>query len=233
MNILDSLKTRRGFLLHSGSLIGLAALSSPAQLLGCRAKEEKAGEVTATEDLMREHGVLQRLLLIFADLEGRLQQTRGFPPNLLVDTACLVRTFIQDYHEKLEEDYVFPRFEKSGKLVDLVQTLRRQHEAGRKIIDFLQSPLEALDPKNRVKTVSYLQAFARMYRAHAAREDTVLFPAFRSVVLPAEFLELGDKFEDQEEARFGKEGYEKIVAQVAGLEKALGLEDLSQFTPQI
>jgi len=43
---------------------------------------------------------------------------------------------------------------------------------------------------------------------------------------------LGDKFEDQEEARFGKEGYEKMVAQVAGLEKALGSEDLSQFTPK-
>ncbi|MHB8066789.1 MAG: hemerythrin domain-containing protein [Desulfobaccales bacterium] len=232
MKIPRSLETRRSFLISSGSLIGLAALSSPLLLPGCLEKEEKAGEVTATEDLMREHGVLQRLLLIFADLEGRLQQNRDLPREVLVDTACLVRSFIQDYHEKLEEDYVFPRFEKGGKMVELVQTLRRQHEAGRKIIDFLQSPLEAMAPQNRAKTVAYIQAFARMYRPHAAREDTVLFPAFRSVVSPKEFLELGDIFEDQE-TRFGKDGYAKIVAQVTGYEKMLGIEDLAQFTPQV
>jgi len=235
MNILDSLKTRRDFLVNSSSLIGLAALSSPLNLMGCRAKEEKAGEVTATEDLMREHGVLRRLFLIFDNLAGRVQQGQEFPPPLLTDAAGLIRRFIEDYHEKLEEDFVFPRFEKAGKLVDLVQTLRRQHQAGRKITDFLLSPSLAGvgDPGERLKLADYLRAFTRMYRPHAAREDTVLFPAFRSVVLPAEFLELGDKFEDQEETRFGKGGYEKIVAQVADLEKVLGLEDLTQFTPQV
>ncbi len=235
MNILDSLKTRRGFLLNSGSCIGLAALSSSLNLVGCQAKEEKAGEVTATEDLMREHGVLRRLFLIFDNLVGRLQQGQEFPPTVLTEAAGLIRRFIEDYHEKLEEDYVFPRFEKAGKLADLVQTLRRQHQAGRKITDFLLSPAMAGagDPGERLKLADYLRAFTRMYRPHAAREDTVLFPAFRSVVLPAEFLELGDKFEGQEEARFGKGGYEKIVAQVADLEKVLGLEDLAQFTPQV
>lgn len=231
MDFLNYTSTRRSFLLRSGTLFGAAALIGP--VLGCRSKEEKATEVTATEDLMREHGVLQRLLLIFEYLEGRLQQGIKFPPEPLVDTACLIRSFIQDYHEELEEDYVFPRFEKAGKLVELVKVLRSQHEVGRKIIHFLQSPLEVLDPANRSKTLAYLRGFTRMYRPHAAREDTVLFPAFRSVVLPEEFLELGDKFEDQEEVRFGKRGYEKIVAQVADLEKALGLEDVSQFTAQI
>jgi hemerythrin-like domain-containing protein len=217
---------------HSGALLGEIALTSPLNFLGCKAKEEKAvAEVTATEDLMREHGVLQRLLLIFEDLKGKLQQGIKFPSEFLVDTACLINTFIQDYHEKLEEDYVFPRFEKAGKLVELVQVLRRQHEAGRKLIFFLQSPLEAMNPANRAKTLSHLRAIIRMYLPHAAREDTVLFPAFRYVVSPAEFLELGEKLEDQEKVRFGKGGFEKVVAQVAELEKGLGLENLSQFTP--
>ncbi|RJR45992.1 MAG: hemerythrin domain-containing protein [Deltaproteobacteria bacterium] len=138
MKISDSAATRRNFLIKSGSFVGLAALGGPALLPGCRPQAEKAGEVTATEDLMREHGVLQRLLLIFEDLEGKLNQGTKFAPELLVDPAYLIRTFIQDYHEKLEEDYVFPRFEKAGKLTGLVQVLRRQHEAGRKMIDFLQ-----------------------------------------------------------------------------------------------
>jgi len=46
------------------------------------------------------------------------------------------------------------------------------------------------------------------------------------------WIVLGDKFEDKEQELFGKDGFEKIVVQVAGLEKQLGLFDLSQFTPK-
>jgi hypothetical protein len=32
---------------------------------------------------------------------------------------------------------------------------------------------------------------------------------------------------------FGEHGFEKIVAQVAEIEKSLGIYDLSQFTPKV
>jgi len=37
---------------------------------------------------------------------------------------------------------------------------------------------------------------------------------------------------DPEQELLGKDGFEKIVVQVAGLEKQLGLFDLSRFTPK-
>jgi len=43
--------------------------------------------------------------------------------------------------------------------------------------------------------------------------------------------ELGEKFEDEEHARFGEEGFEKTVAEVARLEAAFGIADLASFTP--
>ena len=46
-----------------------------------------------------------------------------------------------------------------------------------------------------------------------------------------EFLELGEQFEEQEHALFGEGGFQTVVAQVAELEKALGIDDLKQFTP--
>ena len=46
--------------------------------------------------------------------------------GLLSGSAGIIRTFIEEYHEKQEEDYLFPRFEKAGKLTDLVQVLRQQ-----------------------------------------------------------------------------------------------------------
>jgi hypothetical protein len=72
-----------------------------------------------------------------------------------------------------------------------------------------------------------------MYRPHAAREDTVLFPFFRSVVFPKKYDALGEKFEDKEKELFGKEGFENIVDQVADLEKKLGIYYLPHFTAQM
>jgi hemerythrin-like domain-containing protein len=71
-----------------------------------------------------------------------------------------------------------------------------------------------------------------MYRPHAAREDTVLFPAVHRIVSAKEYDALGDVFEDKEHELFGPEGFEKMVGQVEEMEKALGLYDLAQFTPK-
>ena len=71
-----------------------------------------------------------------------------------------------------------------------------------------------------------------MYRPHEAREDTVLFPAIRSLMTAKEFDELGDQFEEKEHKLFGEHGFEDIVAQVAEIEKKLGIYDLAQFTPK-
>jgi hypothetical protein len=76
-----------------------------------------------------------------------------------------------------------------------------------------------------------VEAFVRMYRPHAAREDTVLFPAFRKLVPEKQYAELGERFEDKEHALFGESGFRGVVDQVAELEKALGIYDLDRFTP--
>ena len=225
--------SRRNFLCQGGALAAGAALLAPAQLLAAPNQQTAAAEVTPTEDLMREHGVLRRLMLIFDNFEPRL----GGPEvslKPLKQATSILRRFIQDYHEKDEEDFIFPRFEKAGKLTDLVKVLSAQHQAGRQLMAALEQPDAANPdiPAHRQRIKNILHSFNRMYRPHAAWEDTVLYPAFRSVISPKEFINLGDKFEDKEQELFGKDGFEKIVAQVADLEKQLGLFDLSQFTPK-
>jgi hypothetical protein len=53
----------------------------------------------------------------------------------LVSCAGIIRHIIEDYHEKLEEDFLFPRFEKARKLAELTAILRRQHQVGRMLTD--------------------------------------------------------------------------------------------------
>jgi len=64
------------------------------------------------------------------------------------------------------------------------------------------------------------------------REDTVLFPAIHMIVSPHEYDALGEEFEQKEHQLFGSDGFEGMVAQVAAIEKNLGIFDLHRFTPK-
>ena len=221
----------------------IGAASSSLLLLGCSKagepaaglqKEVKEEEISPAEDLMREHGVLNRVLLIYEETARRLDSRQKLPPGALAGAAGIIHRFIEDYHEKLEEDFLFPRFEKAGRLVDLVQMLRAQHRAGRELtakIQGLASPEALRKPESSRKLTGALRRFVRMYRPHEAREDTVLFPALRTIVSRHEYDELGEQFEEKEEQLFGMKGFERIVEEVAELEKRLGIYELGQFTP--
>ena len=192
-------------------------------------------EVSPNEDLMREHGLLERILLVYEESAVRLDGGRELPPEVLVGGAGIVRRFVEDYHEKLEEDFVFPRLERAQKLAELVATLRTQHRSGRRLTDAitrLASKASIAAEASRRELTAALRAFIRMYRPHAAREDTVLFPAFREVVSKHEYDELGEQFEHKEHELFGKEGFTGMVAAVARLERDLGIDDLATFTPR-
>src|SRR5439155_15710364 len=88
-------------------------------------------EVSPVEDLMREHGLLNRVLLVYEECARRLEAKQPAPG--LDKAAGIIRDFIEGYHEKLEEEFLFPRFVKAGKHVALVGTLQKQHQAGRAI----------------------------------------------------------------------------------------------------
>jgi hemerythrin-like domain-containing protein len=228
--------TRRTFL-RAGLASGAVVLSVSPALLAADAKKEseQEEEIAPTEDLMREHGVLKRVLLAYGEIVRRLDARKDFPPEALADASEIIRNFIEDYHEKLEEDFLFPRFEKAGKQSDLTRILREQHQAGRWLTDTtlrLAKMKSLKDDSDRKQLGDSLRQFIRMYEPHEAREDTVLFPALRKIVSSHEFGALGEDFEKKEHQLFGKDGFERMVDKVAGIEKRLGIYDLGQFTPK-
>src|SRR5437763_15819937 len=140
--------SKRQLLLLGGSLAALAApavLTRPALAeqsgVGEKLKEivtgKKDEEVTPPEDLMREHGVLDRVLLVYEAGLRKFSSNEDFDPALITQSAEIVRDFINNYHEKSEEEHVFPRFKAAGKMVDLVDTLLQQHHAGRRVTELI------------------------------------------------------------------------------------------------
>jgi hemerythrin-like domain-containing protein len=190
-------------------------------------------EVTAVEDLMREHGVLRRCLVVYREVASKLRKAaESVSPDALQKTAKLFRTFGEQYHEqKLEEANIFPAMKRAGGPIgDLVDVLMAQHERGRAITDYVVATTQG--PKIGAKAgelADVLDSFAQMYEAHAAREDTILFPAWKATMSPKDYDAIGDKFEDIERQQFGKDGFEDAVRQIAAIEAGLGLIDLTVF----
>jgi len=193
--------------------------------------EEK--EVTPPEDLMREHGVLDRVLLVYEACIHKFAAKQEFDPALLTQSAMIVRDFIHDYHEESEEHYIFPRFQQANQLTELVGTLLDQHHAGRRVTENILrfAPNSRTDADMQQRVTTQMAAFITMYRPHAAREDTVLFPQLGKLVSTHEYHAMAEDFEKEEHKKFGEDGFEKMAARVAQLEQAMGIYDLKQFTP--
>ncbi len=226
----ESGSSRRRFM-SIAPVVGLSLMSAGRTLVG----EEKTGgeeDVSTNEDLMREHGILKRVLLAYDEIIRRIRANQEFPAEAVTDGATIIRKFIEDYHEKLEEDHLFPRFRQAHKLEDLVAVLSAQHQAGRRVTARILASAGSLrSQENRLRLANDLEAFNRMYAPHEAREDTVLFPELHKIVTRHEYDAMGEQFEKIERQTFGGDGFDIYVDKVTELEKRIGIHDLAKFTP--
>jgi hemerythrin-like domain-containing protein len=208
--------TRRE-LIAKGATVSAATLIVPSVLHA--APESKEPEVTATEDLMREHGVLRRALLVYTESTPKIRSNAAsLDATALYRTGILFRDFGENYHEKmLEEEHIFPVVRKGGgepaKLTDI---LLAQHARGREITSYLLAVTKSgkIATANAEALARSLDAFVLMYRNHAAREDTIVFPAWKTHFTNKQLDELSDQFEDIEHKMFGKDGFDDAVAKI-------------------
>ncbi|HWC62865.1 MAG TPA: hemerythrin domain-containing protein [Rhizomicrobium sp.] len=216
--------------IFSQATLGIAAA---LPLSACSGSDDK--DVGAVEDLMREHGVLRRVLLVYAESIAKLRSdAASLDASALGKAAKLFHDFGEEYHErKLEEAYIFPKVKQAGgAAAGMVDILLAQHRRGRDITQYVIGVTQKgrLGAGDAEPLAHAFETFALMYENHTAREDTVIFPAWKDALSSGELEELGDKFEDIEKAQFGGDGFEDAVKQIGAIEQALGFADLAQFT---
>ena len=231
---MTSLSRRAAFGAAAGLAVGATLI-----LPGCArtGQADKAGEedVSATEDLMREHGILRRILVVYRETAVRLRAGPvGLDAGALGEAAALFKTFGEDYHErKLEEQHIFPAVQKAGgAAAGLVGALLAQHDRGREITAFVTArcaggKVGAADAEPLARA---LEGFARMYEAHTAFEDTIVFQAWRKTLSKTQLDEAGDQFEAIEKAQFKGDGFDMAADQIGRIEQRLGLGDLARYT---
>ncbi len=225
---------RRRLVIAAGA--GLVLAGTHARIARAAEKHDDGEkQVGAVEDLMREHGVLRRAILVYREAAVKLRaKPASVDPDALRRTALLFRSFGEDYHEKkLEEAHIFPTLKRAGgPAAAYVDILIAQHQRGREITDYVL----AVTAKGAIVTdaeplARALDGVELMYEHHTAREDTVVFPAWKDALSAHQLDEMGETFEEIEHRQFGKDGFEDAVAQIAHIEQALGIADIARFTP--
>ena len=187
------------------------------------------------EDLMRDHGILRRALLVCQHCASLLRA--GKPQDLgepLHDTALLFEKFGSEYHERaVEERLVFPAVEKAGAAVSRYPALLTlQHERSREFLKYLEDTTRSgkIPEANGGHLADQLDAFDNMYRFHAAHEDTVVFPAWKAMLADAQYGEMMQRFEEAEKQVMGHDGFDEALRNIVGIEKRLGILDLAKQT---
>jgi hemerythrin-like domain-containing protein len=229
--------SRRQFVAKAGVATAAMAVGAMAEQTERPPDPQKPQEleVTATEDLMREHGVLRRALLVYQESVPKLRQdVSKIDPRALHQTADLFRVFGEEYHEKmLEEQHIFPVVRKmKGEAAKYPDILVVQHNRGRQITDYILAVTNGsrIASGNAEPLARALEGMVRMYQHHAAREDTIVFPAWKENFTQKQIDEFGDQFEEIEQKMFGKDGFEDAERKIGEIEQVLGLADIAQFT---
>jgi hemerythrin-like domain-containing protein len=133
----------------------------------------------------------------------------------------------------LEEQHIFLVVHKGGgEAGKLTEILLAQHQRGREITSYLLAVTKSgrIATANAEPLARSLEAFVLMYQNHAAREDTVVFPAWKKHFTNKQLDELSDQFEDIEHKMFGKDGFDDAVEKISAIETTLGFANLGQFT---
>jgi hemerythrin-like domain-containing protein len=226
--------TRRALLSTGAAALVVGAAGIEVGNLATRSKSAAGPDDPPDVDLMAEHGVLKRVLLIYQAAVRRVDAGMAPPASAIHDGAEVIHDFIESFHEALEEGYVFPRLRNAGKLVGTVDTLLVQHARGRELTQVIlagSTPLAMRSTTTTKSVTGAMAAFVRMYEPHEAREDTVVFPAFRALLSADELDDLASTFAQLQRSQFGPSALIEVVNQVADIERSLGIYDLNEFTP--
>ncbi|MFW6189459.1 MAG: hemerythrin domain-containing protein [Planctomycetota bacterium] len=228
---------RRSFLKTAGvaavgAVTGVASAQGEADMGG--KPMEVAMAKTVAEGIMHEHSIIQRLMGVYEECAARLDAGDEPPSGVIVNAGAVADEFVENYHEAYEENHLYVPFQKQGVATDAIAVMHRQHQVGRALIGqmiFLAGE-EELQADDRRKLANLCRAYPRMYRAHAAHEDTVLLPHDEVIGRSIGHGSLHGVMMAYRRQKLGGLDLEGVMDRVAELEEGLGIADLDHFTAE-
>lgn len=175
----------------------------------------------ASEDLMYEHALLDRIILLLEHINIKLVDDLDISKKMeqIIILITIVKDFIENFHEKMEEKYIFPYFSKHEKYKEYINILIFQHIESNKITNKI---IEYAKENNK-ELNSMIHQFIYMYRAHANRENTIIFKKIKKIIPIDEYKKISEKMDLLEDEQFGKGAYDKFLKMIIDIENYYNL----------
>lgn len=180
----------------------------------------------ATDILMDEHRVIERVLTALESAAKRLERGEAVRPGFFIDAADFIKGFADGCHHRKEEGVLFKAMIAGGMPSEggPISVMLSEHELGRAYTRAMREAavkLEAGDPLARSAVVFDACSYVDLLRQHIAKEDSVLFPLASRVIRAAAQDKVTEDFEQVEHEETGEGVHEKYLALAEKLEKEI------------
>ncbi len=178
----------------------------------------------ATEILMEEHRVIERVLGSIELAANHLAAGQPVPLEFFIKTTDFVKGFADGCHHKKEENVLFPSLEANGMPRDTgpVGVMLADHDESRRLTRALRDAAEHAqcgDSRAVPLVAKYALDYVALLRQHIQKENNVLFPIADQVIPQKEHAQVAEKFEHIEHEETGEGIHEKYLGIAAELER--------------
>jgi len=182
----------------------------------------------ATEILMSEHRVIERVLTVLETEAIRLQTGGQVRPGFFIDAADFIKGFADGCHHRKEEGVLFKSLVHNGMPEEHspVAVMLVEHEQGRAFTREMRAAAQKLaagDSSAAVDVAGNALGYVRLLRQHIMKEDRFLFPMADRSIPEDQQDQIAEDFEHVEHEETGEGVHEKYLALAEALEKEADL----------
>ena len=178
----------------------------------------------ATDILMSEHRVIERVIASLEAQANRLATGGDVRPGFFLDAASFIQGFADGCHHRKEEGVLFEAMVRAGlpSQGGPVGVMLEEHEQGRIFTRGMRAAAERLaagDLSAGGDVVANANGYAALLRQHIEKEDGILFPMADQVIPLAEHAQIFEGFEHVEHQETGEGVHEAYLALSEALEQ--------------
>jgi hemerythrin-like domain-containing protein len=180
----------------------------------------------ATDILMSEHRVIERVIATLEIGANRIQSGQEVRPGFFIDAADFIKGFADGCHHRKEEGVLFKAMHANGMPAGQgpIAVMLSEHEQGRKFTQGMRAAalrLQSGDASARQSLVQNVLGYAVLLRQHIQKEDQVLFPMAGRIIPVDKQEQVVEDFEKVEHEETGAGVHEKYLALAEALEKEM------------
>lgn len=180
----------------------------------------------ATEVLMEEHRVIERMMASLERAANRLEAGEEVSPEFFLDVATFIKGFADGCHHVKEENVLFVALQENGmpKQGGPIAVMLAEHEMGRNYTRGMREAalrMQTGDASAQQAVVQNARGYVELLRQHIYKEDHILFPSADQIIPTAAQDAVWEGFERVEHEETGEGVHEKYLALVEHLEGEL------------